>query len=104
MENNREDYRPLVYCPSCWPADAGERNGDVCVTCGSNVREATPSETVDLLHEQIGAMRKMCWEKMGRSYESMAVELTAELAAVIMDSINVPDTPPEASEDKGQVH
>ncbi|GHB30702.1 hypothetical protein [Salinicola rhizosphaerae] len=98
------DYRPLVYCPTCWPCDEGERNGDQCARCGETVLVASASEAVDLLQEQIGALRKMCLEKQGRSHESMAADLVTELGEVLAEAMQQSRTEAWSASDKGQVH
>ncbi|WP_110642618.1 hypothetical protein [Salinicola sp. CPA57] len=101
---SNHDYRPLIYCPVCWPCDEGERDGDRCSRCGETVLVASASEAVDLLQEQIGAMRKMSWEKQGRSHEAMAADLVAELGEAIADAMRLPSTKVMPVGDKGQVH
>ncbi len=43
----------LIYCPTCWPADLGERDErQRCRECGTVVMHATPEKSVELLKEQ----------------------------------------------------
>lgn len=47
----------MNYCPTCWPADLGERIDGHCLDCGARILAATPGREVELLREQNAALQ-----------------------------------------------
>lgn len=49
--------KSLIYCPTCWPADLGQRDErQRCKLCGTTCMHATPEKHIELLQEQNEAL------------------------------------------------